>query len=136
MKIYPINARIPIRAGEVTFHVSPLSLAGRMMLGEYIMRRSGSETRADLAYAMKCLQLCLKKIDGVQGMDGQPYALKFDDNGMVTDECMEEVQQVLAAAQVASAVSCLFGDMVDPGIPGVKVEFENVYLEEDPKKKT
>lgn len=134
MKIYPINARIPIRVGDVTFHVSPLSLAGRMQLGEYIMRRGGAEMRYDMAYAMKCLQLCIKKIEGVEALDGKPYEIRFDDQGFMTDESLEEIQQVLGSAQVASVVSSLIGNMADPNLPGVKVDFENVYLEEAKKK--
>lgn len=136
MRIYPMNARIPISAGSVTFYISPLSLAGRMQLGEFIMRRAGSERKADLAYAMRALQLCLKKIDGVDGADGKPYQLSFDSEGFITDECLEEVQQVMASIQVASAVACMLSSMTDPGVEGVRVDFDKMYLEEDPKKKT
>lgn len=134
MKIYPLNARIPVVVDGITFHIAPLSHGARIELSEYLTRKGGVEARADLAYMTKCLQICLKKVEGIQSFDGSEYELKFDDRGFVTDECMDELGQVLASVKAGQAAAVLFTKMENPNIEGVDVQFDKVYLEEAKKK--
>lgn len=134
MKIYPITARIPIKVGDVTFWVAPLTHEGRLELTQFIVRSGGAEYKADLKYCMKCLQLSLKKIEGITWYDDTEYQLRFDDNGIILDECMNEISQFLGSASAAMAASSLLGSMEDPKLPGVEVAFDKMYLEETKKK--
>lgn len=134
MKIYPLTARIPIKIGEVVFHVSPLSYQGKLELAQYIVRRGGADLRPDLQYFMKCLQLCLKKVEGAEYFDGKQFELTFDHQGFVSDDSLGEVSQILSSAKAAAATASLIGEMQDPKMDGVEVNFDKVYLEDSKKK--
>lgn len=53
------------------------------------------------------LRYGLKGIEGVQDGEGNDYELKFDDNGMITDECTDDMlnmEQSAALTQVCAAI--------------------------------
>ena len=136
MIIYPASARIPIKVGDVTFVVKPLTTSGRHRLTEYFTRKQGKEVKMDMEYHYQCLKLTLCDVKGLKNPDGSSYKLKVDNEGFVTDDCLDEVSQVLHSSQVAIAASSLIGGMVDPKIDGVEVDLSSLGLKQTKKKKT
>lgn len=92
--IYRLTDQIPVRVGEVTFWISPLSLEHRGKLNSMSEKVSGSQIEVALDGATLALKYSLKDIEGVTDATGNPYKLEFGPDGALTDDCLSEIIQL------------------------------------------
>lgn len=128
MIVYRLTDRIPVKIGELTFWLAPLSASQKSELLSLVTIKEGEERVKPMEVALRCVSMSLKKLEGdVKTSDGEPYELSFDPNGNLTRECAEEVfgldgseKMLLVCKEFA------FNELKDPKLDGVTVDFSKV----------
>lgn len=129
MKIYRSSDRIPVKIEGVTFWLAPLSYEHRTELLTFASKAQEVKVEADLLQLAKnTVRYSLKAIDGVEQGDGTPFALQFDERGIMSESCFDDLMQLeflpdlikVAGAWAMKGVS----EISD--IPGVVIDFANV----------
>lgn len=98
MVIYRMSDRIPVKLGELTFWIAPLSVDAKGRLLTFSKRVSGEERDVAMEGAAAALKLSVKGVDGLKLADGSPYECEFDEQGNLTDDCVSELMQLDCAA--------------------------------------
>ena len=123
IQILPINARINVKIGPVTFVCSPLTSQQQAEILAHIQQSSGVSHVDKFKQMRIALKYSLKDIKGVE-MFGKAYKLKFDDNGNVTDDCLEEISQLGQERKLQGVVMRWLSEgYMDPKFPGINIEF-------------
>lgn len=127
MIIYRPTDQIPVKIGEVTFWLSPLSHSQRQEILALTVVKAGEERTRPMEMAQLTLSISLRKIVGVNDADGSPYELEFDENGRVTLDCINDIF-TLDGADNLIRVSGKFAmnEISDPKLEGVVVDFSQV----------
>lgn len=94
VKIYRMTDKIPVKLGEVTFWVSPLSYEHRSKITALTQRMSGKDHEVAKEAATLAIKYGLKELEGVEDSQGNPYELAFDSSGGLSDDCLSEVIQL------------------------------------------
>jgi hypothetical protein len=104
IKIVRITDRLPVIVDGVTFYVAPLSSGAKAELLQAIEEKGGESKFDTVKYIKTLIKHCLKAIEGLEDMHGEPYKLSFDDSGLLTEDCVEELTQL---AQVGKAMGTI-----------------------------
>lgn len=127
MIIYRLTDRIPVRIGEVTFWLAPLSASQKSELLSLITVKQGEERVKPMELSVRAIQFALKKIEGVQDASGETYELLVGEDGYVTRECVEEVLGLDGSdLLIRTCKHFALEDITDPKVEGVVVDFANV----------
>jgi hypothetical protein len=133
-KIYRTTDKIPLKIGELTVNVSPLSFEQKMTIQTEILK--GGAQAAMRAAKMAC-QCAVKSIDGLEGTDGNPYSPEMVDN-KITDSAWDDLQNIQETQSlIAVCLSLINGipkEFVDPNT-GKKLEGVSLIVEETKGKK-
>lgn len=78
----------------LTVTVSPLSQEARGKLRELYKTIGGEDKSNAPLVARETLRMTVKAVDGLCFGDGTPFELKFGPDGMLTEECAEELTMV------------------------------------------
>jgi hypothetical protein len=125
MKIFRATDRIPVKIGEVTIFISPLTAEHK---GEVISQTKmvGGDVVADTKrMIILTLKYAVKGVSGVTYYDDVPMELKFDEDGTVSDESIAELMQIDSDKLVTFA-SHLIANRLNEEIPGVEIDFKSV----------
>lgn len=127
MIIYRTTDRIPVKIGEATFWIAPLSGAQKTELLSMTLVKSGEERFLALAHACRTIAMSVKAVTGIQNADGEEYVLSFDANGDLTKECVEELITVDGADKLVTVAGAFaLSQFGDPKLDGVVVDFSKV----------
>lgn len=127
MIIYRLTDRIPVRIGELTFWLAPLSASQKSELLSLVTVKEGEERVPPMEVAIRTVAMSVKKIEGVTTADGDPYELQFDPNGNLARECVEEIFGLDGAEKMLLACKHFaFQELKDPKLEGVEVDFSKV----------
>ncbi|MGB0452604.1 MAG: hypothetical protein ACPGJV_02735 [Bacteriovoracaceae bacterium] len=137
-KILRLTDTIKLGVEEVTFHLRPLSKEQKEEISNCITMVEG-EPSIDVAKSNSLyLKFALKDIEGVEGFDGEPYVLTKNEQGLLTDECIEEVLQlnhreklVMAAYQMLETIPDEFIHSVTGEPLGVSVGVNEGLIREN-----
>lgn len=124
MIIYRISDRIPIKVGDVTFLVSPLTLSQRGEISAMAKRKEGEDRVKPLDVAIRSIKYGLKGVEGLTLSDGSVFELEFDDAGNLTDESLEDVMQLDSAELVKTCFNWALYGIGE--IEGVTIDFQGV----------
>lgn len=105
MKIYRLEHRIPVKLGEVTFWLGPISHEQRTKIFSFVKPEGSPEKTDHVALSNTALRFSIKGIEGVEYPDGSPYQLSFDSDGGVSDECLSELMQLEAMPKIIALCS-------------------------------
>lgn len=90
-KIYRRTDRIPLKIGEVTIEVAPLTFHQKSEVQLSIAESSKKgDTMGVIKAAFLCVKYAVKGISGVELADGSPYKLELKDDAL-TDECVNDL---------------------------------------------
>ena len=128
-KILRLTDTVIISVGDVKFHISPLSHEKKIELAN-CTKVVGGVDHYDLAAAQRLyVKYGLKKIEGVEGYEKEPYELQFDENGNLTDDCISEVFSLeqrtdftVAAWQLLNGMKPLINPGTGKPLKGVTAE--------------
>lgn len=115
IKIYRLTDRIPVKIGELTFWLSPLSMDQKAKIEGNRKLVSGVEEENALEGARLAIKFSVKALDGVECANSEPYVLEFDPDGALTDECVSEIMNLDGAEKlVRLALNWALGEIRDP----------------------
>lgn len=129
MKVYRVTDRIPVRIGELTFWVSPLTFEQRSQIGSIARIEAGKEVPDPLKTARALVGQSLKQVDGLFQGDDSPFELEFDDMGALTSDCVEDLLQLDGVSDKLVGIAGRFvrdGIKEVTDIPGVTVDLKAV----------
>ncbi len=90
-KIYRRSDRVKVKIDDVIVTIAPLSLEAKVEATEYLGRGKAAGNYPLIQKGLSVLlKNSIKNIDGVEGMDGKPYTLQFE-NDVLTDDCLSDL---------------------------------------------
>lgn len=127
MKILRCDEAVPVRIGEVEFLISPLSYEQRMRVLDHSVQSGGKVNEHSIKASQEALRYSLRAVRGVTYHDGSPLELKFNDNGGLTDESLNEVFQLTQRNELTLVVTqWVHGTFGETDVPGVEIDFSKV----------
>lgn len=127
MVIHRLTDKIPVRIGEITFWMSPISWEDRTRLLSFTKMVSGQEVTDAMKMAAETIRCSLKDIEGVEYADETPYELTFDSNHRLSDECLAELWQLENIDKLIKACSALlYGQTSDLKDQGIEIDYSAV----------
>ena len=113
MRIYKRTDRIPVKIGELTVKIAPLSLEQKAEVStKLISGRVKGESKDLLHATMLAIKYAVKSIDGLTDGDDKPYQLQFDGE-LLTDECASELMNMSISGKVQSVCLALINNIPD-----------------------
>lgn len=91
VKIYKLSDRIPIKIGDVIFKLAPFSQDQRTQIHGCYTHESGSQVEHTQKAMFLSIKFAVKEVEGLEYADGSKYDLKFEKDGSLTDECVNEL---------------------------------------------
>lgn len=89
-RIYKTTDIIKVQVDGLKIGVSPLTFEQKMTAQAMVMGGDVTSAMKGAAYAVRC---SLKKIEGLEDADGNPYELNIENN-MLTDDCWNDLQNL------------------------------------------
>jgi hypothetical protein len=124
--VYRHTDRIPVKMGEIKFWISPLKHEHRVHLSQFIKKVSGEDVVDTSGMGLYVLKCAIKEVEGVSIHDGSAYELEFDANGILTDDCLEEVLRMTNTMTLLQVVGKLIQEVKDYQIEGVEIDLKGV----------
>ena len=92
MKIYSLTDKIPVKIGDITISISPLSTIQKAEIQGLMLKtvKDPENTLPAMQASNLCVKYSLKEIKGVEMADGTSFGLQFED-GVLTDDCVEQL---------------------------------------------
>lgn len=104
IKLYRTTDRIPIKIGDAIFKVSPLTMEQKNEMQSFTTKESGV-TIQDIFKKTKLLfKYSIKEVSGIEYATGGEYKLSFDDDGTLSDECVEEFLNMEEKAKLSTVL--------------------------------
>jgi hypothetical protein len=94
VKIYRTTDRIPVKIGELTFRIAPLSSHQKIEILSCHNTEGGTNYQNASKATFLVVKYGVKAVEGLEyATSDEPYELKFDDqtNSALTDECVNEL---------------------------------------------
>lgn len=127
MIIYRLTDRLPVKIGEITFWISPMSLEQRGRIAETVTTQAGNEREWALKAASLYIKYSVKAVDGLKLYDGSDYQVELDEDGTLSAQCVDEITQVAGSEKLVTLVNKVaFHDMGESKIDGVEVDFSRI----------
>lgn len=123
LTVYRPTDRIPVRIGEATFWVSPVTYQRKMEIASKTKMAGGVEVPDRLAVAELSVRASVKRVDGVALSDGSPLELHFDGD-LLTDESFSMLMQLTGRELLVTACACLMNGIEKHDIPGVVIDLD------------
>lgn len=118
--VYRTTDIIPIKLGEVTLHIRPLSADQRAEIQNMTELKSGVYEYAADKMAVAALRYSIRKIEGINFSDG-PLEAGFDGE-LLNQECIDAIFQACTNASLVRAAAELMKRGMDFGsITGIEL---------------
>jgi hypothetical protein len=129
MRIYKRSDRIPIKIGDIKLTIAPLTVDQKTEIQQAMLN---GRVKGDIKEATRgvvlSIKYAVKGVEGIEGADGSPYALQFDDSKNLTDECVDDLlnvgmnkQLTMVCASLANGVPDQFTDEKGERLEGVEI---------------
>lgn len=116
-KLYKKTDRITYAIGDIKVKVSPMTLHTKLELTKLMRNAEDGSLDSIMNASIYALKSCIKGLSGVENQDGSPYELQFDDNGSLTDDCVEELLNLEESSLMIGLCSSL--------LAGIKTDLPN-----------
>jgi hypothetical protein len=111
-RIYKRTDRIKVKIDDVTVTIAPLSLDQKTE-AQMLMARGKIEKNFGLLQkgVVSILKNSVKHIDGLEDIDGKPYALSFEDESKnsLTDSCIDDLFNIEMHKKLVMVCSAMVG---------------------------
>lgn len=127
MIVYKTTDRIPVKIGEVTLWIAPLSAGQYAEVVSLTKLKGGQEIPNAGGMALLTLSYCIKSVDGLDAkfLDGSEFELEFEGE-KISDESLNCLIQILGSDKL-----CLLASQVatkgigNYKIPGVVIDLKS-----------
>lgn len=136
MIVYKTTDRIPLKLGDITIWVSPLSAYQKADILSTMKMQGGVEVADGPKMALLTIKHSVKRLTGLNGIkffDGSEVTLTFDKNESLDEESLNTLMQVINYSKLTDiAAQLLISNIDELKIEGVKVG--NLVVEDSKKK--
>ena len=125
VKIYRTTDRVNIKIGDLTFKLSPLSFYQKMEVTSQKTIEEGQSVEDIMKMTFMSIKFAVKEVEGFVTVDGSKYELSFDEQGNLTDQCVEELLNSEVSEELMySALNMVNGvpSVIRNPITGAKIE--------------
>ncbi len=128
-RIFRASDRIPVQIDDITVTIAPLTFNQKIEL-QSIMISAGKEPLNALKGARLAVKYAVKAVAGIKDMGGNEYKVAMGDDGLITDECVDELLNLQEQPKLIALCSQLIAgvpkEIMDPStqqpMKGVTVE--------------
>lgn len=132
MIVYKTSDKIPVKIGDLTFMLSPMKWAHKQEIADLIKKRSGNDVLEPVKEAFLTLKYSVKAVRGAKCADGTDYELPIDENGIATDEGVEDLFQFDSVPSLITVALTWFDKVKEIKLDGVSVDFGAVETKKKP----
>lgn len=126
MKIYRTSDRIPVKIGELTFWLSPMSWGHRAEIVALARKQAGIDATDANKAGFLTLKYTIKEIEGLENSDGSPYVCEYEQSGCLTDDCVDDLYQLDILPQLVQVGGMFLNGLPKGEIEGVHIDLGNV----------
>lgn len=143
MRIITSNKIIKLKFNDIEFTIKPLTQAQKLEVIEELAKHpvgTDAYLKTVVKSGMLILKKTLKSLTNVYDQDGDPWELKFDENGEVSDDSLAELATAEESSVLLTASMAFFqkypkdGVIIDPQTQ-LPIEGLSILLPENAKKK-
>ena len=135
-RIYRVTDRIPLKIHDLEVTISPLT---RMQKIDVELSATGDNlVKAGLNAASLAIKYAVKDVKGLKDADGTDYKLSLDPNGVLTDECVDDLMNMQFNAELGAVCMALLEKVPDKfvnPITGKPIEGVEFVKESNSEKK-
>lgn len=105
MKLYRTTDRIPVKIGDAVFTISPLSRHQKQQIVNAARKTQSGVTIEDaMEMAALSMKFSIKGVSGILDNCGLPWSPKFDPDGHLSDESIDELFNINEDSPLAHAM--------------------------------
>ena len=127
-RIYKVTDRIEVKIDDITVKLAPLTLPQKTEINQLMAQGTVKRDYKLIQEGItKSIQYSLKHIGGVEDGDGIPYKLTFDEQGLVTEECINDLYNlemhkklVMVCSSLVQSIPSNFTDQHGNPVDGVE----------------
>ena len=101
---YRQSDRILLTIHDVTFKIKPLSYTEKTALSKSIINVEGTQSEDVMDSLAQIIRYCVKDVTGINYLDGTPIKLKFEDNGHLKDESIDELMSLPVTSDLTASL--------------------------------
>lgn len=131
-KIYRMSDRIKLKIDDLVVTIGPLSIHQKAAVEEV------SASSGLLKATMEAMKYAIKDIEGLTTADGSPYSLERDDDGNLTEGCLDDLFNIEQSYRISSVCLNLINNIPDEFIDlntGKKLEGVEFVVDKESKRK-
>lgn len=129
-RIYKTTDRIEVKIGEITVKIAPLSLIQKNEIQSMMLEGQKNSDLIKLNAAIHlAVSYCLKEVQGLEDINGNPYQLQSEE-GKLTEQCLNELMNMEETPNLLKVCSAFVA-----GIPK-KFDIDGVELVEKKRQAT
>ncbi len=134
-RIYRTSDRIPVKVDDITVTIAPLTFAQKTEL-QTIMLSAAKDPMNAVKGARLAIKFAVKSVAGLEDVNGDKYEVALDSEGLLTDECVDELLNLQEQPKLIALCTQLIGGM-PKGImdPSTGKDMVGVSFETTPKGK-
>lgn len=102
--IYKTTDLIPVKIGSAIFKVSPLNLDRKLQLQETYKKENGEIVQYAVEKMKLLFKYSIKDILGVKLATGADYKVSLDEDGSLSDECVEDLCNIGCGTELQSVL--------------------------------
>ncbi len=136
-RLYRTSDRIPFKLGsDLTVTISPLSFAQKTELQSMMLEAMKDPMRA-VKGANLAIKMAVKKVEGIETIDGKPWEPTFDEQGNLSDESVSDLMNLEENPKLIALCTQLVASVPVDGVidPSTKKRMDGVTCMLEPQGK-
>lgn len=125
-KILSTKSTFTLKIDDLKFTLKPLNYMHRLELDECFIQKGGSNLQKLYRSQSILIKYSLKSVKGIKNHDDSDYELEFNDDGSLTDDCVNDIMNIQQRHKLTTAaMNVLNGvmEMSDDITQGIELEF-------------
>ncbi len=133
-KIYRLSDKVRLVVDDLTITISPLSIHQKAAIED---AARGGTAKALMEASALAVKYALKSVDGLEDSKGKAYGLKFDDDGSLHEDTVNDLFNIEAIPKLTSICLALINNMPSEflDLNGKKLEGVRFITEKEKKGK-
>lgn len=113
-KIYKTSDRLPVKIGDITFKVSPLTFQQRSEINACITHANRELDFAKMAQStFLAVKYAIKEISTIATFEGESFELKFDEDGTLCEETCNDLLNLEISPELSAFATNLLAGVPD-----------------------
>lgn len=111
-KLYRVTDKLPIKIGDITFKISPLTFEQRSEVQADLSAAAEGDMQRATDGTFKAIKYAVKSIEGIETYDGSEYELDFDGK-FLSDVAVNDLLNLEIFPELARVATSLINGVPD-----------------------